>query len=324
MHAMAVTAGLDAEDEIVHSAGRIISIAEGWIADPTPSEEMSSGMRSMAAYLVAAAGSVDADLEPPVVEPPVVEPPAPGQLDTQLHGKPLPARPSVNINLPRNDRYGAVVDDATRNFGGQHIAGVTSSGVLMKGTAGVSDVVFFGSGGDAMKVDGGPKPASITIKRVHLFGLGLSPGAHADGLQGRGNLTSALIEDVYFDQPTNKADGTRSNACVIIDSSQGPNGQITMRRCILRGGNRCIMMGDKGTGNAVGTIRFEDCAFIVERNSPRYTLFQPGFDSSLTFVNCAVYFYDNTTGTCTFVTDEVGDFNVKQWHLDMFGTIPVS
>lgn len=337
MPAMAVTSGDGIEAEIAHSAERIIDIAEGWIADPSATEQKASEMRSMTGYLLGTAEAIEDSLVP---EPPVVAPP--GQLDTQLTGKSLPARPSVNIHGPRNDRYGAVVDNTHRDFGGGHVSGVQSTCVLMKGNASIEDAVFFGSDGDAMKFDGGPAAGHIVIKRVHLFGLGTSSGAHADGLQGRGNMLSGLIEDVFFDQPTNRADGTRSNACVIMDNSQGPNGLLTMRRCILRGGNRNIMMADKGSGRPVGTMRFESCAFIVEQNSPRYTLLQPGYESSLTFDDdCAVYYNcrDSDSGSdhhrslygpphaepmCHLLTRDIADFDMKNWHLAEFGSLPAN
>ena len=296
--------------DIKHTAERIVSIAQSFISDPTPSADMAAGMRSMAAYLLTEAAAIEKALEPEPEEPELPEPTEPGQLDTQLDGKRLPQRKPYDLGQSRSIRYGATVRDATRNFGGQQISGVTSAGVIMFGDAVVEDVTVCVSGGDGFKFDGGAKTGSFVIRNAHIHSLGLKPGAHADGLQTRGGVLSGLFEDVFIDMPALVGDGTQANACVIIDSSQRPNGLFTFRRCILRGGNYSVMLGDKGSGNDPGRIHYEQVAFIVEENSPQFGLFGGSFaDSRNTYgPGCAVYRL-GSDGICRFVTSDVAN-----WH----------
>lgn len=280
----AVATVTDLEAEIQHNSQRISDIALTWVANPAPTQAMADGQRSMAAYLLVTADLVESGLEP--------DPPTPGDgLDTQLDGKPLPSRPDVDINIPRPDRYGAVINGGTYDFEGRHFSGVSSSGLLMKKDTVVDYFYVFASGGDGTKFDGGEFTGNIEVHRAHIFGIGLQEGAHADAFQGRGNLESALFKDCFMDIPTNAGDGTRSNACIIMSSVQGANGLVEFEDCILRGGNYTVMLGDKGSGNYAGDITFDRCAFIVEKDSPRYG-FVAASSGKVTFKEtCRIYYY---------------------------------
>lgn len=339
------------ERDVWKGATRVESIAAGWAANPTPTEGMVAGMRGVAAHLDSLADTVETSMIPPTI---------PGDgLDTQLDGKPLPTRPDVDINIPRSDRYGIVIDGGahdfeggTYDFAGRHFSGVSSSGLLMKRHTSVSKFFVFASGGDGMKFDGGEFAGSLSVTDAHVFGLGLmsDPNAappHADAFQGRGNLESALFKDCFMDIPTNAGDGTRSNACIILSSKQGPNGLVRFEDCILRGGNYSIMLGNKGTDNYAGDITFDRCAFIVEKDSPRYG-FVSASSGSVTFQPTSkVYYYckesdsqqhrdlygaphadpvchlmtrtlSGTSGTET-VPIPVADFDFPAWHQETFG-----
>ncbi len=284
--------------DLQHTATRMIAIAQSWHDDPEITQGKIDSMRSLAEYLLHTA----ADLE--------YEPPAPGaQLDTQLAGKRLPDRPPYSLGKPRTMRYGAVIRDEVRDFNGAQISGVSSSGVIMYGNCEISNFTTCVSGGDGLKFDGGAIPGSFVVRNAHIHSLGLTPGAHADGLQTRGGVTSGLFEDVYFDMPALAGDGTQANACLMVSSAQRPNGTFTFRRCILRGGNFSVMIGDKDSGNDPGRLHFEETAFIIEDRSPQYGLFNDGGARATFGPGCAVYRL-GADGHCQFVTDDVASFRL--------------
>lgn len=236
-------------------------------------------------------------------------------LNTQLHGLPLPARPNFTLPsvTPGVYPYGTQLHNAV---GTGTYSGMSSAGALMTGSSELRDFLIYGSGADAIKGDWG----DIIVRRGHIFALGLIATAHADGFQSRGGLNSCLFEDVFMDIPTNEDLGTtKSNACFIVDSSLGRhNGDITINRNILRGGNRVFMLGDKGTGNRFPDFYVNNTAIVVELDSPRYTILQPGLEQHFHFDdNSAIYSQEN--GICSFVTNDILQFNMDLWHRETHG-----
>lgn len=237
--------------------------------------------------------------------------------DTDLHGKPLPARPNVNVNLARTKQYGLTITNEVIDMQGGALAGVTSCGAILKGTAGLKNFIVYGSDNDGLKGDGGPMAGNLTITNGHIFALGFAAGSHADGFQCRGNMLSVVFDGIYFDIPAIAGDGSQSNACIIVDSVQGPNGTFTVKNSILRGGNRAIMMTKKNAGDGTpGRFVFENTAFVVEKTqgySPQFTLLQPGYESSCTFdENCGVYEL-RSDGLCYLITKDVANFDLAAW-----------
>ena len=245
-------------------------------------------------------------------------------LDTQLDGKTLPPRPSVDIHAPRMWSYGMVLNNDSADRKGEHIAHCKSSLVMMRGTSALRNFILYGSGNDAIKGDGGPGPLNLTIENGHVFGLGLESGSHADGLQTRGNLQTLVLRRIFFDMPANEGNGTRSNACSINNTEQGPDGHILADQCIFHGGNFTLAAEDKGTGNALATWEFTACAFIVTRATssypthpltPRYGLWPRGNEARFTFDPlCGVYEL-LPNGVCTLITRDCANFDLQKWRL---------
>lgn len=246
--------------------------------------------------------------------PPPPPPPVDGSrfLDTQLDGKPLPPFPDMRLSSPRGRRYGYTLTNMNRDFGGEHIFGVDSAGLLLQGNCDVSNVTITCSGGDGVKIDGGYGRASVKLRRAFIGGLGMDPGAHADVLQARGNVEYLLMDGVYAYIPLS-IPGTLSNACLIMDNAQGSNGHTDIRNCIFYGGNRCLMVTDKGSHEDLGTYAFSDTAFIVDASSPQYTLLQPGLESRYSFdETCGVYAL-GADGICRLLTRDVLGFDLQAW-----------
>lgn len=199
------------------------------------------------------------------------------------------------------------------------ISGAISAGILARGDCTMDDLHIFNIGNDAVKLEYG----SAIIKRAHFHNLGYAAGAHADCFQNRGFLTNLEFEDTFFDVPTNKEGNP--NAGIIVDSSQGAcSGDIYIRRCLGRGGNKTYYLGDKQTGNRVPECFVSDSPFIVEMDSPRHDIFERAWAHKFHFDNCGVYYYDgNSENRCVLVEANPHDFNAKQWHLDMFGRVPI-
>lgn len=238
-------------------------------------------------------------------------------VDTDLHGKALPTRPTVNFSLPLDQGgYWYAPNDAFLDLNGELLHHMTSAGVIMYGNSAVIDFTSAASGNDGLKVDGGPATGYAVVRGYHCFGLAMQAGSHGDGIQGRGNIERLHMEDCYFDIPTGEtfgATGAWSNSCLIMDNAQGDNGIVTAERCIFRGGNYALMVDDKNTGFDLPTYMLKDCAFIVESTfgtrSPNFGLITAGYESLFEFENCAVYSYDGST--CTFITNDVVAYSVS-------------
>lgn len=270
-------------------------------------------------------------------------PPVEGQLQTQLEGLGLPARPvPVSVLKAAYDaedwywfyNYEFPPYTSPRDFAGESFTGALSALLFFNNTASsglanltCSNFTAKGSGGDGMKVNGGSGPRTLDADHFHIYGLGLAGGAHADGLQSRGNLVGANLLDGYFDQPCNAGDGTKSNACLFLNDEQnvGDIGLINVERCILRGGNYVIYVSDNGI------VQLKNTAIIVELDSPRYGLFntvdtsRPGSDpGSVTADNdTAIYYYNGSTCTELARGDAVLSFDFIAWHNTMFGRDPL-
>lgn len=243
-------------------------------------------------------------------------------LNTDLDGRVLPARPNYTqllsvANLPR---YATKVVGSTDVNNPAEIFGTftnaESSGVYVpSGHALLRDALIYNCGKDAIKCNWG----GMIIRRVHGFGLGFAAEAHADFFQTTGGMEYLIVEDSFADIPTNKPDGTRGNAGFILNSDKGAHtGNAEFNRVIVRGGNRGIMMEDKGTGNRLMDCTLKAVAFIIEKDSPRFTLLDPGCMDKFTLDDdCAVY--ELKDGICRLITKQVKQFSMDAWHRENFG-----
>lgn len=308
------------EQEIQNSGARIEAEAVRMQQTPTATQETIDRALSISGYLTDLAARIQEvlDATDPVdpidpVDP--VDPPV-GRIpirDTQLHGKPLPAFPEMYLSSPRGTRYGITLTNSSMDFQGEHIKGVQSCGILMQGDVTAKNFIVTASGGDGLKINGGYDTAHVVIRNGQVGGLGLDPGAHADGLQGRGNIASLDMYDMYFYMPVSGVPGSLSNACLIMDCSQGTNGIIRVYDSIFYGGNRAVMLDQKGTNLDVGTYYFYNTAFIIDEHTPQYTLLQPGFENKFTFdASCGVYYRDSH-GICHLVERDVKNFRLDTW-----------
>ena len=203
-----------------------------------------------------------------------------GHLDTDLDGKRLPVSIG-HANYPSNPhQYGRTVRDGSARSQVLHSA---RHGVLAS-NAELSDLVVHTCGGDGVKWEYG----SLDMRRLHISHLGLEDKAHADGMQARGNGSNAYISDTFFDMPVDVGDGTKSNACVLLQSATGDMGVAEFERCIFYGGNYTLWTSAKKTDNKVCKVVVRDSAFIVDvGKTPRYGLF--ALEGEAEFHNCRVY-----------------------------------
>lgn len=87
---------------------------------------------------------------------------------------------------------------------------------------------------------------NATIEGNWIHHLGMSEGAHADGIQVRkgGNI---VMRGNFFDMPKG-VEGTRSNACIFLQSADGPVHGVIIEGNWLNGGNYTIHADSGVTG----------------------------------------------------------------------------
>lgn len=233
--------------------------------------------------------------------------PDPGETDWYM-----PARGTQDFS---NREYFYIAQGHEQHLDGVELFGAKSACAFLSDSS-MKNFKCYGSDGDAIKWNYG----SLWLENGHVHTVGLSPTAHADGIQGRGNGTNLMCRKVYFDMPAWAGDGSQSNACVILQSALGPMGTAEFESCVFRGGNYTFMAGDKKTGNKICDIFIKDSLFIVEEDSPQYGFFALK-GGNLTVENSKVAeMLDD--GSLNIISNDPKSFNVKAWHFTKFGRNP--
>ncbi|MCP3980781.1 MAG: hypothetical protein GY716_15875 [bacterium] len=291
-------------------------------------EKIRDGLNRTAGWIIDQADEIQAALDapieypqpvpPPVVIPPPTPVPVPADLpwSWSLSGKPLPERPFAVLRAWDVQDYARKLDDEYETGGRYRDA--RSSCLTVRNSAHAEHFVCANSGGDAIKWLGG----DCTLTDFHVYQLGRKTGAHADGIQSRGDVGRAIVKRGFFDMPANES-GTRSNACIQTSNAyDGGGGDYEFEECIFRGGNYTLAIGDKKTGYALANMVLRRCTFVVEKDSPRYGLVQ-NKGGAFTAIDCEVVYYNRDTDLCELLW--VGDprnFDVKQWHVEKYGREP--
>lgn len=116
------------------------------------------------------------------------------------------------------------------------IRNVSSAAIL--GTGFVADRLnIHESGGDGLKVQGGGGPTAVLRSWIHH--LGTNDGAHADGNQSRSGQDISFIGN-HCDMPITDPAPYKSNACMFLQTAEGPLDNVEIRGNWLNGGNYTI------------------------------------------------------------------------------------
>lgn len=284
------------EQEIQHSAKRMHDLSLQWLDDQTPSQEIATGLRSLAEYQLGLAGRIEASL---VVEPPPVELEWPSRVVGGLNN--WDAIGSYALRC-----YGGDVLD----LGGDTFSGGTSAVAIIYAGGTIKNGKLTQAGGDGIKVINGS--AGATVENIHVYGIGHASEAHADALQITGGVSDLKIIRFVADIPgidSQPGASPRSNACLIISSQDAPNGRIDVIDSDLYGGGFSVYNRRKPkTGQPTYTLadlHFTRTRFYVnpERTVPAYGLFS--CDERPSFTDCQVIEF----GTWRVLSDDPWAWN---------------
>ncbi len=116
------------------------------------------------------------------------------------------------------------------------ITNIRSAGIL--GTGFIADrLEIHESGGDGLKVQGSGGPTVVMRSWIHH--LGTNDGAHADGNQSRSGQDIQFIGN-HCDMPITDPAPYKSNACMFLQTAEGPLDNVEIRDNWLNGGNYTI------------------------------------------------------------------------------------
>jgi len=283
-------------------------------------ENLKTDLGRIQDYIDVAKDRIQDEIDEVVLVPEPVAPPPVGIPSWSMHGKPLPSRHFPEFwDGPRTSLYGLQL------VGGEHhdlvLHGCISACLTMAGGATARNVILFNSDKDALKIFWG----DATIEDFHFWGLGYSTNdPHADGVQGRGGVGTVTFRRGFFDQPSNEGGGTHSNSCAIIDNAIGAGGNWIFEEVIFRGGNTVLDEHRKGSSvHPMAEVRLKRCTFVVEFNSPRYTLVRS--EGGFEYDECEVVFYNRETGLCELLYQgDPRQFDAKAWHIQKFGVAPAN
>lgn len=160
----------------------------------------------------------------------------------------------LRASYKRDDgtRYaGLVVEDC--EFTGGRSCGIWGSNLTIRRCH------FHDIGGDAVKMHA----RNLTMTDCYVARLGTLEGAHADGVQVRKG-DNVVLRGNFFDMPIG-VEGTRSNACVFLQSAEGPVTNVLIEGNWFNGGNYTIHADAGVTGLVVRGNRFgRDCRYGVK------------------------------------------------------------
>lgn len=124
-------------------------------------------------------------------------------------------------------------------------------------------------GGDGIKWLSG----ELDVDGCYVTKLGMQAAAHADGIQDQnGYGTEGTVSDSFFDMENEVGDGSKPNACILLQARKQGGGHLGLYRTIFYGGNYTIVSSKKNTDNQAAMISMSQCAFIVDDRNPRYGL----------------------------------------------------
>ncbi len=215
---------------------------------------------------------------PPVPEPPT-EPEPPTDWVERLLQRFLPEVPASRT-LEEGAHYGLRVENRMET---DKTVTDAQHGVYARDAV-LVDFYIDNHGGDGVKWEGG----DLSMTDCYISGLGLKPEAHADGIQCRGNAGTLRCNRVVFDMPVDAPDGTRSNACVLLQAVNGPINGAEFTECLFYGGNYTMVSSNKNSQYTPPPMEFTRCIFVVEPGvTPRYGLFK--LEGPSTFTDCKLY-----------------------------------